>query len=129
MMELKISILNETEKKILENSFEPLTILTECNLIHEGQIPNFGIVLLEGKAYLTRKQNIVIQLEPGSIFGVTELLSLQQISYSYQIGVAAKIILINRSELNKIIEKKNSRILNLLLTKTDQTQFFRMLPS
>jgi hypothetical protein len=98
-MKRKMKKLSPPELAYLEGRYEPMLCCGSFDLVYEDQIPNTGVVLLEGEAVLTRKKRVVESVEPGTAMGLQELLRNEPVRHGFKVHVNARVILLQKSDL------------------------------
>ena len=109
-MKAKAKKLSIAEITLLRNHLSPTRFPEPCDLVYEDQVPNIGIVLLEGEAFLTRKKKILESIEPGTVLGIQELIENVPVRYGCKLGRNASVLLLQKSELPQITKVLRSMV-------------------
>jgi signal-transduction protein with cAMP-binding, CBS, and nucleotidyltransferase domain len=112
-MKRNMKKLSDEELSYLEGQFGALEFNSACDLVYEDQIPNTGIVLLNGEAVLTRKKRIIDSIERGSLYGLYELLNNEPVRHGCKVQGNARVILLQKSDLMDL-SKEDSPLSKIL---------------
>lgn len=102
--------LSHHELDLLTKKFEPVQFTNDSDLVYDNQVPNTGVVLLEGEAVLTRKKKILDPIEPGTLLGVKQLIENEPVKHGCRVRESAKVILLHKSDLKEIIEDSDEAL-------------------
>ncbi len=106
-MKRKTKKLTDHELNLLTAKFSPISFAGDSDIVYEDQVPNTGVVLLEGEAVITRKKKVLDPIEPGTVLGVNQLMENEAVKHGCRIREKAKVILLHRSDLNEIIDDED----------------------
>jgi signal-transduction protein with cAMP-binding, CBS, and nucleotidyltransferase domain len=98
-MKKKMKKLNDRIISLLRSKYQPVRFNSDFDLVYENQIPNTGIVLLEGEAALIHRKKELEKIEPGSHFGIHELVHDEPVKYGCQVKGNSEVILLPKSEV------------------------------
>lgn len=122
-MSKKNVILNEVKSyqvETLQNFSTPQTFNTSTELIYEGQIPMAGYLLIEGEIHFLKRKTVFQKILPGTLFGVSELMSHTPIKFTVKILPGSKVCILDRSTVKELLEFKD---------KDDLPSVFKDLPA
>lgn len=103
-MKQSLEILPTTLVQTLEQGeYQRIEINFETQIIYEGHIPNVGYLLLEGEAFLCKRNRPVQKLHKNSLIGVEELLDHRPFKWSLKVGPGTKLLILDRSTLMEIL--------------------------
>lgn len=83
----------------------PRLYQTETEIIYEGHVPSAGYLILEGNAKLVKKKKIKQTLQPGSLFGIHELLNKVPLSYNVKISPNSKVCILDKSTVRELLHR------------------------
>lgn len=101
-----VTPISETELEILMNIHKPIAIETDMTIVYEKQIPNNGVILVEGEIEFKKKRKAQINTKDRCIVGVREVVNNIPIQYSCTIKKNSLIIFLGRSELLNLNESR-----------------------
>lgn len=113
-MKKKMKKLSANELKTLTELFPSLQFNNDYDFVYEKQIPNAGILLIEGEMALIKKNKILENIVPGFIMGVYQLLHNEPVKFACKIKKNAKAILFDKSTLKEELKNKNSPLYSIL---------------
>lgn len=119
-MKTKITKLTTQELEKLKKRFESFRFKTPFHLVYEKQIPNTGIVLLDGEIELLKRKKIEEKVTTGSILGIYHLLNNVPVKHSYKINENSEVILIQKSDILQAIHDEDSELHELIPLKEYQ---------
>lgn len=92
-----------TPKKIsiLTRKLSPVLIHVDCDLIYERHVPNFVIILLEGKGIFTLRNKEISVIEPFTVLGHVELHANSKVRFGCRFRANSRVIVIGKSCLSK----------------------------
>ncbi len=97
--------LSDEELKQIEDHFESVSYELDIQAIYQGHIPCIGLVLLDGKIDV-KKKNKELALDPGSLVAVKELYHSQPFSYDLHIRKSSVVVVLDRTSLDEILTSK-----------------------
>jgi signal-transduction protein with cAMP-binding, CBS, and nucleotidyltransferase domain len=112
-MQKRINQLTEDQVQLLVQNFEVLHFNHDFDVVYEHQIPNAGLILLEGEIELTKKSKVLKKILPFTLLGIHYLLNNKQVSMGCKVKKDSKIIMIGKSELMSVLENSQSRLFNI----------------
>lgn len=115
-MKRKTKKLTVQELELLTDRFIPVCFSNAFDLVYEDQVPNTGLVLLEGEANLTRRKKILDQIEPGTVLGIEQLIGNEPVKHGCKIRENAKVILLQKSDLMEILREQDSKLRKVLIS-------------
>lgn len=77
---------------------------TQADLYYEDHVPVVAYLIIEGKGHLFKKRRKDIPLGPGDLIGLVELINHEPSEYGAHVNENAKVIFLDRSTINEIIE-------------------------
>lgn len=113
-MKKKIKKLSPTEIKTLKDRYNTLKFNTPCELVYESQIPNTGIIVLDGNIGLLKKKKVQLTLEPGSMVGVRNIVQNDPSCVGCKILDNAELIMLNKSEILQALDEKDPELYAIL---------------
>jgi len=116
-MNNSIKKLTPLQIKALKKKFQILKFNNDFNLVYESQVPNTGIVLLQGKLALIKKKKIQATIQPGSMLGVHELLNNEPVNQGCKVMGNSELIMIQKSDLIEALDDKNSDLYDILIER------------
>lgn len=108
--------LSVAELELLTDRFKPVCFSSAFDLVYEDQVPNAGVILVEGEAVLTRKKKILGVVEPGTVLGVQQLMDNVPVKHGCKLRENAKVILIQKSDLMELMKEKDSVLKKTLIS-------------
>lgn len=113
-MKKQIQTIEQVDLEVLKEHFETITFNSEFDLVYEKQIPNTGIVLVDGELnLLMNKKHTELKL-PGVILGIKNMMENVPFKFKCRVKEQTKLILIPKSEIMKILKEKNSQLYKIL---------------
>lgn len=109
-MKKKIKKLSPTEIKVLKERYNVLKFNSPCELVYESQVPNTGIVLVDGQLGLLKKKKVQVNLEPGSVVGIRNIVQNDPSSVGCKVLENAELIMLNKSEILNALEEKDPEL-------------------
>lgn len=101
--------LSTKDLDILKACFESVTFENSFVLVYEKQVPNTGVVLLDGELQLFRnKQQVTERIEPGYIVGLQQMINNETVKYGCKVKENSKLIILRKAEIKEALENKNS---------------------
>jgi signal-transduction protein with cAMP-binding, CBS, and nucleotidyltransferase domain len=99
--------------QLLKQTFEVLHFTHDFDVVYEHQIPNTGVILLEGEIELTKRSKVLKKILPFTLLGIHYLLNNKQVSMGCKVKKDSTIIMIGKSELMSILEDSQSKLFNI----------------
>lgn len=109
-MKNKMKKLNSKELSILKKYFTTLKFNNPFHLVYEKQVPNTGIVLLDGELDLLSKNKIQETLMPGFLLGVHELIHNEPAKFGCLIKKDSSVLLLEKSDILSALEDEDSEV-------------------
>jgi len=113
-MKKRIKRLTSEEISILKGRYNPLRFINEFDLVYESQVPNTGIVLLEGEIALCKKRKIHETILPGCLIGVYELINNEPVKLGCKVKSNAELIMIQKSEILDALNDKDPELYEII---------------
>ena len=113
-MNAKIKTLTTQQVKFLKKKFKPLKFNADFHLVYESQIPNTGIVLLDGQITFIHKRKKLPQVGKGLIFGIYEILNNIPSMHGCLVVGNSELIMIQKSDLIEAMEAKNCELFEII---------------
>lgn len=88
------------------------------SLFYEGQVPIAAYLLLEGHIQFLKNKKIKQILKPGTLIGLSELMTNFPIDYEAIINEESKICYLDKSTILEIIHGEDSSLSNLFKKHT-----------
>lgn len=118
-MKNKIKKLTSSEIKLLKKQYQSLTFQGGCDLVYETQIPNTGIVLINGELALFRKKKLKTKVQPGSLLGVHELVHNIPVEHSCKVLGNSELIMIQKSDIIEALSDESSDLYCIIKDSLD----------
>lgn len=109
-MKKLIKRLTKKEIDFLKEKFQSLKFNNDFQLVYESQVPNTGIVLIEGTMALLKKKKVQETLLPGSMVGVKELIHNEPLPLGCKIMGNSELIMLQKSEILEAINDKDNEL-------------------
>lgn len=109
-----IKELGEKEINFLKKHFGKLKFNSDFDLVHESQVPNTGIVLLNGELALFKQNKIQKTARPGSMLGVSLLYYNEPSEDRCTLKGNSEIIIIHKSDIIEALSDKDSELYAIL---------------
>lgn len=109
-MKDKIIELTRKEIKLLKKHFPILKFNSDFFLVYEAQIPNTGIVLLNGELTFFKNNKIKFSVMPGTMFGLSMLFNNKPSAFGCRVKENSEIILIQKSDILEAISNEDSEL-------------------
>lgn len=113
-MKNNIKKLSKQEIKSLKKQFQTLKFNNDFNLVYESQVPNTGIVLLNGELALFKKKKLQSTVKPGNMLGVYELLNNEPVEHGCMVIGNSELIMIQKSDILAALDDKESELYGIL---------------
>jgi signal-transduction protein with cAMP-binding, CBS, and nucleotidyltransferase domain len=113
-MKKNIKKLTSQELAILKKHFKPIKFNHSFNLVYEEQVPNTGIVLLDGGLDILRKKKVEESIAPGNLLGLHQLLHNEPVKRGCQIRKDSEVIMIQKSDVLEALEDEDSELYPIL---------------
>ena len=113
-MNEKIKKLSSEQIKFLKKKFQSLKFNNDFNLVYESQVPNTGIVLIDGEINLIRKKKSLSLNKPGIMLGVYELLNNLPTAHGCMVLGNTELIMIQKSDLMEALSDKDSELYHII---------------
>ena len=118
-MNAKIKTLSHQQVKFLKKKFVPLKFNADFHLVYESQIPNTGIVLLDGEINFIHKRKKLSHVGKGLIFGIYELLNNIPSMHGCLVLGNSELIMIQKSDLLDAMVAKNCELFEIIKDHID----------
>ncbi len=119
-MKIQIQMIETLDLDTLKSHFETITFSSEFDLVYEKQIPNIGIILVDGEINLLNKRNHIELKSPGSIIGLQNLLNNIPFKFKCRVKKNSQLILLPKSEIIKILDEKSSELYKIIFPTDDK---------
>lgn len=119
-MKKPIQMIETSDLDILKSHFETITFSSEFDLVYEKQIPNIGIILVDGGIDLLNKRNHIELKSPGSILGLQNLLNNIPLKFKCRVKKNSQLILLPKSEIMRILDEKTSDLYKIIFPTDDK---------
>ena len=100
--------------RLLKKQFQPLIFNNDFNLVYESQVPNTGIVLVNGELALLQKKKIFTKIKPGNMLGVRELIDNRPVGTGCMVMGNSELILIQKTDLLNALSDRRSELYSIL---------------
>lgn len=113
-------ILAPNEILVLEPILEKRVFKNTIEIIYEGHIPHVGYLLIQGEAFLGKKNKFKQVIRPGTTIGARELLNGHPHPSTAKIFSGSEVYILCRSSLMELINNSSTNpviqpILNKIL--------------
>ncbi|WPU63925.1 hypothetical protein [Peredibacter starrii] len=109
-MKINSSLLTDKDISILGQVFETLVFPNDFDLIYENHVPPTGVVLIEGKLEILKRNKPKLEITTLQSFGIKELLKGTPLPFGCRIKANSKVMLISKS---LVLENKLADLFNL----------------
>jgi hypothetical protein len=109
-MKKKIKKLTQDEIQFLRERFNSLRFENAFDLVYESQIPNTGIVLLDGQINLLKRKKIHSTIEPGTLLGITNIINNEPSQLGCKVLGNSELIMLNKSEILEALNDKDPEL-------------------
>jgi CRP-like cAMP-binding protein len=109
-MKNRIRKLTAKEIEILRDRYSSLKFNNDTDLVYESQIPNTGIVLLEGQIALMKRKKVHATVEPGCVIGIHNLIYNEPSQLACKVMSNSELIMLNKSEILEALSDKESEL-------------------
>ena len=113
-MKNNIPQLDALNLKRIADFFEVITFNNDFDLVYEKQISNTGIILFHGEIELFKKKKSLLINTPGSIVRINSMLENVPLHYNCRVKKDSTIIMLPKSEIIKILQKRNDPLFKLI---------------
>lgn len=113
-MKTKVKKLSAAVIETLRGIYEPIKFNNAFTLVYEKQIPNTGVLLLNGEAQFTKKNKAIEKIEPGTLLGVHQLVNNEPVRFGCKILEDSEVIILQKTDIEEALKNKKS-ILNKVL--------------
>ena len=119
----KIIKLSSKEIKSLKRKFSSLKFKATFDLIYETQIPNSGILLLDGELKLLKRKKVSSTISPGHIIGIYEMMNNEPAKNGCIVMENSELIMLHKTDIMEALSDKNSDLYGIIKdTLSDQNQ-------
>ncbi len=109
-MKKLIKRLTSKEIEFLKDRYESLRFNNEFDLIYESQIPNTGVVLIEGSMTLLKRKKVKETVPAGSMIGVQELVNNEPLPMGCKVMENSELIILQKSEILEALDDKENEL-------------------
>ncbi len=109
-MKKKIKKLSHEEIQFLRERFTSLKFENSFDLVYESQVPNTGIVLLEGHITLLKRKKVHSTVEAGTLLGVTNIINNEPSQVGCKVLGNSELIMLNKSEILEALNDKDPEL-------------------
>lgn len=113
-MTKEITTLTSEEISLLKKNHRPLFFNNDFDLIYESQIPNMGIILLEGELKLVKKKKILDSLPQGAMVGIRNIINNLPLPVGVKIYKNSSILMIEKSEIMEALANKTGLLYQII---------------
>lgn len=113
-MKKHIQTIEQVDLEILKKHFETITFNSEFDLVYEKQVPNTGIVLVDGGLDLVAHKKHTELNVPGIILGIKNILENIPLKFKCRVKEQTQLILLPKSEIMKILKHKNTELYKII---------------
>lgn len=106
--------LTEAEIRQLQRKYTSLIFQTDFDFTYEHQVPNTGIILLNGKLNLLKRKKVVQTLGPGTILGVKHLLNNVPLPNGCKVIAPSEVIILTKTDIIEALKKKDHQLQAIL---------------
>lgn len=113
-MKKDIITLTTDEIKTLKEIQEPIVFRNDFDLIYESQVPNVGVVFLEGEIKLLKKKKVLDTLPRGSIIGLYHLIHNFPLPVGVKIYKDTSVLMIEKSLIIQALAQKSGTLYQII---------------
>lgn len=113
-MSKEIIKLTEKEIESLKEVQTPLHFQNDFDLIYESQIPNIGIIFLEGEIKLLKKKKVLDSLPIGSMVGLYHLINNTPLPMGVKIYKNSSILMLEKSTVLEALAVKSGPLYQII---------------
>jgi len=116
-MKKKFKILSSDEMDVLKARFDTFTFNRDTDLVYENQIPNTGVVLVDGELNLFKRSKILEKINSSVALGVYQLVNDEPVKIGIKVKSPSEVILLNKSEIREILNQEENCEVQTILQK------------
>lgn len=113
-MKKEIIRLNQKEIALLKENFESLKFFNDFDIVYETQVPNTGIILLNGEINLLKKKKVCGSVLPLTLVGVQQLITNIPMKVGMRILSNSELIVLHKSEIMKALKDSKSKLYGII---------------
>jgi len=113
-MSKEIITLSEEEVRTLTDLKSPLLFKNDFDLIYESQVPNVGILFLEGELKILRKRKILSTPPLGSLIGLYHLMHNTPLPMGVKVCKNTSVIMIEKSTILEALAQKSGTLYQII---------------
>jgi signal-transduction protein with cAMP-binding, CBS, and nucleotidyltransferase domain len=113
-MKKRARILTTEELNMLKQRYTALKFNNDFELVYDSQIPNTGIVLLQGQIALLKRKKVKDVLPPGTLLGVSNLINNLPMNVDCKLLGNSEVIMLNKSEILEALNNQDSELYQII---------------
>ncbi|MFY7993390.1 MAG: hypothetical protein ACOVP4_08880 [Bacteriovoracaceae bacterium] len=102
----------------LKNHFEVICFSNDYDFVYENQVPNTGVILIEGEIEQIKRSKVLKKISPFTVLGIYQLFHNQTVCFDFKIKKGSKVIVIGKSDLVEVISNSKSKLFSLFKAQT-----------
>lgn len=106
--------LNDREIEALKSQFGTVTFQRDMVLTYENQVPNTGVIIIEGEIELIKRNKLLDQLKPGTLIGLHNLVRNIPVKFKYLVKAPSLLIMLPKSEIFLFMNDRKSLLYKIL---------------
>lgn len=107
-MKKSVTELSAIQIENLRRNHEVVSLDMDMDLVYEKQIPNAGLVLLQGEIEFTKRYKIHGTATSGCIMGLNEVMNEVPVQHGCKVKKHSEVILLGKSELLNATEEHSA---------------------
>ncbi len=96
--------LTEEQVSNLKKEFEVLQFEEDTMLFYENQIPQTGLVLIEGEIEVLKKSKVQKIIYPFTIIGINQIINNIPSLLGHRVRTKSRIMVLAKSEIKKLLQ-------------------------
>lgn len=113
-MSKEIIKLSEKEITTLKELQSPLFFQNDYDFIYESQIPNVGLVFLQGEVKLLKKKKVLDSLPIGSMIGLYHLIHNTPLPMGVKICKNSSVLMLEKSAILEALSLKSGALYQII---------------
>lgn len=119
-MKQEFKLLTEEQKEKLLKYFRVHKFEKSFDLVYENQIPNVSVVVSKGSIQLIGRNKVKADINLNTWLGFYHNLMNKPVRYGWRVIEGSELLIIEKSELLKLVNEKDQLIKEVLETKFAQ---------
>lgn len=113
-MSKEIIKLSEEEITTLKELQPPLFFQNDFDLVYESQVPNVGLVFLQGEVKLLKKKKVLDSLPIGSMVGLYHLIHNTPLPMGIKICKNSSVLMLEKSAILEALSAKSGALYQII---------------